>query len=89
MSGEKPYNPLARRCDTARNQIVASKGAIPSRRPGRATSSSHAPISFGRLISASSVPASASSERPLVLEASSSASPARGSRIGVVFGSTV
>ena len=54
-------------------------GARPSRRPGTTSSSAQATISLGRLISTSMLPASDSIERRLVLEASSSMSPRRGS----------
>jgi len=43
-------------------------------------------MSFGRLISASKLPASETNDRRLVLEESSSMSPFRGSTIGVIIG---
>ena len=61
-----------RRCKLAGelpSQTAATIGARPSRRPGSTISSIQATTSFGRLISASRLPASDSSERRLVLEA--------------------
>src|SRR6476619_8666381 len=65
------------------NQIAATIGAIPSAKPGTITRRVKATISFGRLISASRLPASDKSERRLELDASSSMSPRRGSIAGL------
>ena len=54
-------------------------GVMPSMMPGSPIRSTHAITSFGRLISASKLPASANNDRRLVLDASSSTSPSRGS----------
>ena len=61
-------------------------GAAPLRAAGRENRSSsiQAIASFGRLISASRLPINDNSDRRLVLAASSSMSPFRGSRIGVI-----
>ena len=67
---------------TLLTQADATSGDSPSTSAGPTTSSVQATASFGRLISESRLPASASSERRLVLEASSSRSPRRGSRTG-------
>src|SRR5262249_26507657 len=67
---------------TAINQEEISIGASPMRRPGRMRSKTQATTSLGRLISTSMLPASESSERRCVLDASSSISPRRGSMIG-------
>ena len=64
------------------SQTEASTGAIPSIKPGMPINSIQATASFGKLISASRLPASDSSERRLVLDASSSTSPRRGSMAG-------
>jgi hypothetical protein len=64
----------------------AISGDIPSSRQGPMSISSQASRSFGRLISESKLPASASSERLFVLDASSSTSPARGSMSGFIAG---
>src|ERR1700722_1617625 len=65
-------------------QIETSSGAAPSNRPGKPISSIQAITSFGRLISASRVPANDNIDFRLVLAASSSMSPLRGSSIGVI-----
>ena len=70
--------------ETEAIQIETSSGAAPSSRPGKPISSIQAITSFGRLISASRLPINDSSDRRLVLAASSSMSPFRGSRIGVI-----
>ena len=67
--------------ETDVNQAVTTSGASPSSKPGRPARMIQASASLGRLISPSRLPAMASSERFLVLLASSSASPARGSMI--------
>ena len=61
------------------NQIVATSGADPSRIAGNRIEMVNADASFGRLISASKLPAIASNDLCLGLEPSSSASPWRGS----------
>src|SRR5262245_25683151 len=66
----------------ASNQMVTASGASPSSRLGTTSMMSHASASFGKLISTNRLPASETSERRLVLDASSSKSPRRGSRIG-------
>src|SRR5262249_7005039 len=58
-----------------------SIGASPMRRPGRISREIQATTSLGRLISTNMLPASESSERRFVLDASSSISPKRGSMI--------
>src|SRR6185295_235459 len=59
-------------------------GARPSNRPGATTSQSQAIASFGKLISASNVPARERSECRSGLDASSSMSPLRGSMTGLM-----
>ncbi len=70
---------------TMPSQDVRTSGASPSSRPGTTIRRIQAKISFGRLISTRRLPKSDSIERRLVLEASSSMSPWRGSRIGEVL----
>jgi hypothetical protein len=65
------------------SQIAATIGATPSIKPGTTINRVNAIRSFGRLISASRLPNSDNIERRLVLEASSSMSPRRGSMAGV------
>src|SRR5437660_962337 len=65
-------------------QADVISGDNPSTREGPTSISIHAARSFGRLISESKVPASASRDRLLVLDASSSTSPARGSMTGLI-----
>jgi len=60
-------------------QAEAAIGANPRIRPGTASNKVQAIASLGRLISPSRLPTSESSERRLVLDASSSMSPRRGS----------
>jgi len=66
------------------NHSHAPIGAAPNSNPGMISSSTQAIISLGRLISTSSVPANDNMDLCLVLEASSSRSPCRGSIIGVM-----
>src|SRR6267142_5968075 len=73
--------------ETILTQAEATSGASPSSRPGTTNSIVQDKISLGRLISASKLPASDSSERRLVLDASSSTSPPRGSMTGFMAGS--
>src|SRR5262245_9548896 len=68
---------------TSASQIETTIGAMPSINAGTMTSDIHANASLVMLTSASSEPASASSERPLGLDASSSMSPRRGSIVGI------
>ena len=70
--------------ETLPSQAETTRGAMPSRKPGRPISSTHANTSLGRLISATKLPASANSDRRFVLDASSSVSPFRGSIIGII-----
>ena len=63
-------------------QIEAMSGEAPSTKLGMPSSIVQARMNFARLILARSVPAKESSERRLVLDPSSSASPKRGSTIG-------
>jgi hypothetical protein len=60
-------------------QTEAMIGVNPRIKPGMASNKIQAIASLGRLISPSRLPASESSERRLVLDASSSMSPRRGS----------
>ena len=69
--------------ETMLTQAEATSGASPSSRAGTTNSIVQDKISLGRLISASKLPASDSSERRLVLDASSSTSPPRGSMTGL------
>src|SRR6478752_9759781 len=78
-SGQIPAIGYSSLVDSLLTQIAATTGATPSTRPGPTISRNHATASFGRLISASRLPASESSERRLELDASSSTSPRRGS----------
>jgi hypothetical protein len=68
---------------TSAIQIEATIGAMPSINAGTMTSDIQASASLAMLTSANSVPASASSERPLGLDASSSMSPRRGSIVWI------
>jgi hypothetical protein len=68
--------------ETFSSQAVTISGARPSSKAGSRIEKVQANRSFGRLISASRLPAIASSDRCFGLEASSSASPRRGSRSG-------
>src|SRR5262245_38581872 len=93
--GRKPYQPAAAMSPRAISgrmpakasnwreavaiQAVTMSGATPSSIAGRAIRTNHAATSFGRLISASRLPAIATRDRFFVLLASSSASPDRGS----------
>ena len=72
------------RDETILTQADATSGAIPSSRAGTTNSIIQERISLGKLISASRLPASDSSERRLVLDASSSTSPPRGSMNGLM-----
>src|SRR5436190_1877690 len=63
-------------------QAEARSGESPMRTPGAISSSTHAVMSRGKLISETRLPAKESSERRLGLEASSSTSPRRGSMSG-------
>ncbi len=81
-SGQIPATGYSSLLDSLFNQIAATTGATPSTRPGPTISRNQATTNFGRLISASRLPASDSSERRLVLDASSSTSPRRGSMTG-------
>jgi len=76
-------SPVASLLESLPNQIAATIGAMPSAKLGMTTRSVKATASFGRLISASRLPASDSSERRLELDASSSMSPRRGSMAGL------
>src|SRR6478752_2770053 len=78
-SGQVPAIGYSSQPDHLLTHNAATTGATPSTRPGPTISRNHATASFGRLISASRLPASESSERRLVLDASSSTSPRRGS----------
>ena len=66
--------------------IEATIGASPRIRPGTASNKIQAIASLGRLISPSRLPTSESSERRLVLDASSSTSPRRGSMTDLIPG---
>ena len=70
--------------ETMLTQAEATSGVSPSSRPGTTNSIVQDKASLGRLISASKLPASDSSERLLVLDASSSTSPLRGSMMGFI-----
>ena len=70
--------------ETILTQAEATSGVSPSSRPGTTNSIVQDKASLGRLISASKLPASDSSERLLVLDASSSTSPLRGSMMGFI-----
>src|SRR5262245_9499600 len=83
IAGQKPVSAIASLLESLPNQIATTIGAIPSVNAGTATRRVKATASFGRLISASRLPASDSSERRLELEASSSISPRRGSMAGL------
>jgi hypothetical protein len=72
--------------EAAENHSDTMSGATPSMMPGSPMRSIHAITSLGRLISASKLPASANNDRRLVLDASSSISPSRGSMIGFIAG---
>src|SRR5258705_7663736 len=72
--------------ETMLTQAEATSGVSPSSRPGTTNSIVQDKASLGRLISASKLPASDSSERLLVLDASSSTSPLRGSMMGFIAG---
>jgi hypothetical protein len=65
--------------ESVASHAEAMSGATPRRTLGSRIRSVQANASFGRLISARRLPAMPSSERCLVLEASSSMSPKRGS----------
>ena len=65
-SGQIPAIGYSSLLDSLLTQIAATTGATPSTRPGPTISRNHATASFGRLISASRLPASESSERRLV-----------------------
>ena len=67
-------------------QAEAISGDSPSTRHGMTSITNQAVRSFGRLISESKLPPSARSDLLLVLDASSSTSPARGSRSGFIDG---
>src|SRR6266540_5930511 len=83
IAGQTPASADASLLESLLNQIAATIGAIPSTNPGMTTRRVKATANFGRLISASRLPASDSSERRLVLDASSSMSPRRGSMAGL------
>ena len=68
--------------DNFSSQAVAIKGAKPSSKAGNRIEKVTANRSFGRLISASKLPAMASNDRCFGLETSSSTSPSRGSISG-------
>jgi hypothetical protein len=68
--------------DSFSNQAVATRGARPSSKAGSTIEKIKANRSFGRLISASRLPAMASKDRCFGLETSSSTSPRRGSTSG-------
>src|ERR1700750_1318837 len=82
-AGQTPASAEASLLESLPNQIAATIGAIPSAKPGTMTRRVKATTSFGRLISASRLPASDKSERRLELDASSSMSPRRGSIAGL------
>src|SRR5262245_30653121 len=82
-AGQKPAIAAARLLESLPSQIAATIGATPSIKPGTTINRVNAIRSFGRLISASRLPNSDNIERRLVLEASSSMSPRRGSMAGV------
>jgi hypothetical protein len=82
---QKPSSGEATLSVIALNHMVVAIGTRPSRIPGTTRRRPQAMISLGRLISTSMPPASASMERFLVLEASSSMSPWRGSMIGCII----
>src|SRR5262245_33003814 len=82
-AGQTPASAEASLLESLSNQIAATIGATPSAKPGTTTSRLKATTSFGRLISASRLPASDNSERRLELDASSSMSPRRGSIAGL------
>src|SRR5215813_5736236 len=67
-------------------QAEAISGDRPSTRHGTTSITNQAVRSFGRLISESKLPPRARSDLLLVLDASSSMSPARGSRTGFIDG---
>ena len=83
-NGHNPLSGSAIFLDNVSSQPVTTSGVRPSRRLGSTISSVQANNSLGRLTSASKLPASESSERRLVLEASSSRSPRRGSISGIM-----
>lgn len=83
IADQTPASEVANLSDTLLSQIEATIGATPSIRLGTTISHIQATASFGMLISASRLPASDSSERRLVLDASSSMSPRRGSIFGL------
>ncbi len=82
--GEMPVRMDVTFDEAAENHSDTMSGVMPSTRPGSPIRSVHATASFGRLISASKLPASENNERRLVLDASSSMSPSRGSMIGFI-----
>src|SRR6266576_3476493 len=82
-AGQTPASAEANLLESLPNQIAATIGAIPRAKPGTTRRRVKATTSFGRLISASRLPASDKSERRLVLDASSSMSPRRGSMAGL------
>src|ERR1700730_17909269 len=82
--GHRPKYGEAMFPEIVATQAEAMSGDNPSTRAGPMSISSQAVASFGRLISDSNVPASASRDRFLVLDASSSTSPARGSMTGFI-----
>jgi hypothetical protein len=76
-----PYNSTTLE-KTPPTHAVTTSGAKPRIAAGRTIDTIHASNSFVRLISASRLPAMASSDFCFGLETSSSASPLRGSKIG-------